>query len=54
MAVKTRRYSARDVTILVIGLGMAVIVNVGLIWGPTVASAALSGTDWNGIGPIEW
>ncbi|GGS87207.1 carbohydrate ABC transporter permease [Nonomuraea spiralis] len=54
MTVKTRRYSARDVTILVIGLGMAVIVNVGLIWGPTLASAALSGTDWNGIGPIEW
>jgi multiple sugar transport system permease protein len=54
MAVKTRRYSARDVTILVIGLGVAVIVNVGLIWGPTVASIGLSGTDWNGIGPIEW
>ncbi|MFG1701731.1 carbohydrate ABC transporter permease [Nonomuraea sp. M3C6] len=54
MAVKTRRYSARDVTILVIGLGVAIVVNVGLIWGPTVASIGLSGTDWNGIGPIEW
>ncbi|MEU0570009.1 sugar ABC transporter permease [Nonomuraea sp. NPDC005983] len=54
MAVKTRRYSGRDVTILVIGLGVAVIVNVGLIWGPTLASVALSGTDWNGIGPIRW
>ena len=54
MTVKTRRYSGRDVTILVIGLGMAVIVNVGLIWGPTLASVFLSGTDWNGIGPIEW
>ena len=54
MAVKTRRYSARDVTILVIGLGVAIIVNVGLIWGPTLASVGLSGTDWNGIGPIEW
>ncbi|MGN9839580.1 carbohydrate ABC transporter permease [Nonomuraea sp. H19] len=54
MTVKTRRYSARDVTILVIGLGVAVIVNVGLIWGPTLASIGLSGTDWNGIGPIEW
>ncbi|MFI7418113.1 carbohydrate ABC transporter permease [Nonomuraea sp. NPDC049684] len=54
MTVRTRRYSARDVTVLVIGLGMAVIVNVGLIWGPALASVALSGTDWNGIGPIEW
>ncbi|MGP3954896.1 carbohydrate ABC transporter permease [Nonomuraea sp. 3N208] len=54
MAVKTRRYSARDVTILVIGLGMAVIVNVGFIWGPTLASIGLSATDWGGIGPIEW
>jgi multiple sugar transport system permease protein len=54
MAVKTRRYSARDVTVLVIGLGVAIVVNVGLIWGPTLASVALSGTDWNGIGPINW
>ncbi|MBN6057067.1 sugar ABC transporter permease [Nonomuraea sp. RK-328] len=54
MAVKTRRYSTRDVTVLVIGLGVAIVVNVGLIWGPTLASVGLSGTDWNGIGPIEW
>ncbi|AQZ64925.1 N-Acetyl-D-glucosamine ABC transport system, permease protein 1 [[Actinomadura] parvosata subsp. kistnae] len=54
MAVKTRRYSARDVTILVIGLGVAIAVNVSVIWGPTLASIGLSGTGWNGIGPIEW
>ncbi|GAA2211195.1 sugar ABC transporter permease [Nonomuraea monospora] len=54
MAVKTRRYSARDVTVLVIGLGVAIAVNVSVIWGPTLASVWLSGTDWNGIGPIEW
>ncbi|SDI01024.1 carbohydrate ABC transporter permease [Nonomuraea jiangxiensis] len=54
MAVRTRRYSARDMTVLVIGLGVAVIVNLGLIWAPTLASIGLSGTDWNGIGPIEW
>ncbi|MEV4472700.1 sugar ABC transporter permease [Nonomuraea sp. NPDC049421] len=54
MAAKTRRYSARDVTILVIGLGVAIVVNVGLVWGPTLASVWLSGTSWNGIGPIEW
>ncbi|GAA4945094.1 multiple sugar transport system permease protein [Nonomuraea thailandensis] len=54
MAVKTRRYSARDVTVLVIGLGVAIAVNVSVIWGPTLASIGLSGTGWNGIGPIEW
>ncbi|MBB6552980.1 carbohydrate ABC transporter permease [Nonomuraea rubra] len=54
MAAKTRRYSARDVTVLVIGLGVAIAVNVSVIWGPTLASVGLSGTDWNGIGPIEW
>ncbi|GAA2279834.1 sugar ABC transporter permease [Nonomuraea roseoviolacea subsp. roseoviolacea] len=54
MAVRTRRYSARDVTVLVIGLGVAIVVNVGLIWGPTLASVGLSGTDWNGIGPLRW
>ncbi|MEV0993685.1 sugar ABC transporter permease [Nonomuraea sp. NPDC050202] len=54
MAAKTRRYSARDVTVLVIGLGVAVAVNVSVIWGPTLASIGLSGTDWDGIGPVEW
>ncbi|MEU6797848.1 sugar ABC transporter permease [Nonomuraea wenchangensis] len=54
MTAKTRRYSARDVTVLVAGLGVAIVVNVGLVWGPTLASVGLSATDWNGIGPIEW
>lgn len=54
MAAKTRRYSGRDLTVLVVGLGVAITVNVVLIWGPTLASVGLSATDWNGIGPIEW
>ncbi|MFI7613200.1 carbohydrate ABC transporter permease [Nonomuraea terrae] len=54
MAAKTRRYSARDMAALVIGLGVAIVVNVGVIWGPALASIGLSGTDWSGIGPIEW
>lgn len=54
MASRTRRYSTRDMAVLVVGLGVAIVVNVGVIWGPALASVGLSGTDWSGIGPIEW
>ncbi|MGW4469029.1 carbohydrate ABC transporter permease [Nonomuraea sp. NPDC004354] len=50
----TRRYSPRDLAVLSLGLGTAVLVNVALIWGPTLASIALSGTDWNGISELRW
>ncbi|GAA3467963.1 carbohydrate ABC transporter permease [Nonomuraea roseola] len=50
----TRRYSRRDLAVLGLGLGAAVLVNVALIWGPTLASVALSGTDWNGISELRW
>ncbi|MEU4698256.1 carbohydrate ABC transporter permease [Nonomuraea dietziae] len=50
----TRRYSRRDLAVLGFGLGAAVLVNVALIWGPTLASVALSGTDWNGISELRW
>jgi multiple sugar transport system permease protein len=51
---RARRHSARDVVVLTIGLGVAIGVNVAFIWGPTLASIALSGTDWNGISEIRW
>ncbi|MFG2072610.1 multiple sugar transport system permease protein [Nonomuraea maritima] len=54
MTSRTRRYSTRDMAVLVVGLGVAIVVNVGVIWGPALASVGLSGTDWSGIGPIEW
>ncbi|MEU4325211.1 carbohydrate ABC transporter permease [Nonomuraea dietziae] len=50
----TRRYSRRDLAVLGFGLGAAVLVNVAFIWGPTLASVALSGTDWNGISELRW
>ncbi|GAA2815419.1 carbohydrate ABC transporter permease [Nonomuraea dietziae] len=50
----TRRYSRRDLAVLGFGLGAAVLVNLALIWGPTLASVALSGTDWNGISELRW
>jgi multiple sugar transport system permease protein len=51
---RARRHSAHDVVVLTIGLGIAVAINVAFIWGPTLASIALSGTDWNGISEIRW
>jgi ABC-type sugar transport systems, permease components len=51
---RTRRYSTRDRIVLVVGVGVAVILNLALIWGPTLASVILSGADWNGISSIHW
>ncbi|GIH96479.1 carbohydrate ABC transporter permease [Planobispora siamensis] len=51
---RARRYSTRDVVVLVIGLGIAVLVDLAVVWGPTLASVALSGTDWNGISELRW
>ncbi|GII01956.1 carbohydrate ABC transporter permease [Planobispora takensis] len=51
---RARRYSTRDVVVLVIGLGIAVLVDLAVVWGPTLASVALSGTDWNGISKLRW
>lgn len=33
-------------------VGIPVLFDLGLIWGPTVASVLLSFTSWNGIGPV--
>jgi multiple sugar transport system permease protein len=51
---RARRHSSRDVVVLTIGLGVAIGINVAFIWGPTLASIVLSGTDWNGISEIRW
>lgn len=51
---RVRRYSRPDVVIVVAGLAVAIVLDLGLVWGPALASAGLSGTDWDGIGSIDW
>ena len=44
--------TARDRVALGLVVGVPVLFDLGLIWGPTLASVLLSFTSWNGIGPV--
>ncbi|GII21883.1 carbohydrate ABC transporter permease [Planosporangium mesophilum] len=45
--------TSRDVITLSVLLGVAVFLDVALIWGPTLASVLLSFTSWDGLSPIK-
>jgi multiple sugar transport system permease protein len=47
------RFTPRDVAIIGLLLGIPVLLDVALIWGPTLASVALSFTSWNGVTDIK-
>jgi multiple sugar transport system permease protein len=50
-----RRYSlltGRDKLILALMVGIPLLFDLALIWGPAVASFVLSFTNWHGVGPI--
>ncbi|MGW5679285.1 carbohydrate ABC transporter permease [Streptomyces sp. NPDC003860] len=49
-----RRYTRRDVAVLGVLLGVPILLDVFVIWGPTLASVVLSFTSWDGIGDITW
>jgi ABC-type sugar transport system permease subunit len=52
---KKRRYSLltrHDKVLLVLMVGLPLILDLVFIWGPTLASIALSFTNWSGIGPV--
>lgn len=49
-----RRLSRGDIVLVGVVVGAAVLLDLALIWGPTVASVALSFTDWNGIGDLRF
>ncbi|MEU0396919.1 sugar ABC transporter permease [Streptomyces sp. NPDC006208] len=51
---RARRFTRRDLTVLGVLLGLPVLLDVVIVWGPTLASVLLSFTSWDGIGEISW
>lgn len=48
-----RRLTNRDIIVLSLLVGIPLFLDLALIWGPTVASVALSFTSWDGVGEIK-
>ncbi|MBT2508450.1 sugar ABC transporter permease [Streptomyces sp. ISL-98] len=49
-----RRFTPRDLAVLGVLLGIPILLDIAIVWGPTLASVVLSFTNWDGIGDIEW
>ncbi|MFB6816247.1 carbohydrate ABC transporter permease [Streptomyces sp. NPDC056347] len=49
-----RRFTGRDLAVLGVLLGIPVLLDIVIVWGPALASVALSFTDWDGVGDIKW
>ncbi|MCT2547089.1 carbohydrate ABC transporter permease [Streptomyces atratus] len=50
----SRRFTGRDLAVLGVLLGIPVLLDIAIVWGPTLASVVLSFTGWDGIGEIKW
>ena len=51
---RLRRFTRRDLVVLGVFLGIPVLLDLAIVWGPTLASIGLSFTSWDGIGDIHW
>lgn len=50
---RVRRLTPHDRLVLGLMLGIPSLIHIGLVWGPTLASFALSFSSWDGIGGIS-
>ncbi|MFD5075016.1 carbohydrate ABC transporter permease [Streptomyces sp. NPDC058371] len=51
---RLRRFTRRDAVVLGVLLGIPVLLDIVIIWGPTLASIGLSFTAWDGVGDVHW
>jgi len=51
---RLRRFTRRDAVVLGVLLGIPILLDIAIVWGPTLASIGLSFTAWDGIGSIHW
>ncbi|MCX4406155.1 sugar ABC transporter permease [Streptomyces sp. NBC_01764] len=51
---RLRRFSRRDAVVLGVLLGIPVLLDIVIVWGPTLASIGLSFTSWDGVGDVHW
>ncbi|MFI5911517.1 carbohydrate ABC transporter permease [Dactylosporangium sp. NPDC051541] len=51
---KIKRFGWSDRTVIAVVLGVAIVLDLALIWGPTIASVGLSFTSWNGVTDPVW
>ncbi|MEV0277963.1 sugar ABC transporter permease [Streptomyces sp. NPDC050610] len=49
-----RKFTRRDLAVIGVLLGIPVLLDLAIVWGPTLASIGLSFTSWDGIGDITW